>query len=479
MRSLKASKPILKAHPQIALLSFLSVILLFCGCASNMTAYYKDLRAKIDAGDYKSAAEFVDKSKGKYGKKNILLFYLDAGMLNHLAQNYMDSAKYFESAKRKFEEYYQKSITAGAMSMIYNDTSLPYYGENFERVHIGAFEALDYILDGQDNEAVVEARQSNTLFRQFAVEKNNKNFYKDDAFIRYFMGIVYENAGYINDAYISYIKAIKLYKDGIVPMPVPKDLVDSAYTTALQLGMKDRAADIKSEYPGAQETDIPEGYGECIIIDYHGFMPKKVDNVLEFALFNIWHYINQVTVDDDKERRDFDKARTIAISAFANDYIKVAFPKYEKIPNKIQSVTIRYGDSSARTYMVQDFGTLAQKNLESEISKIYAKTLARAAVKYAIGKSVSKAVSDKTNSAWGTLTQIAFNLYNSLSETADKRGWNTLPETILMSRIYLSEGTNEITVEFRDAGGNIIKTETATVEIKRGGKTFVVVRSAM
>ncbi|MCL2334908.1 MAG: hypothetical protein FWC57_02470 [Endomicrobia bacterium] len=444
-----------------------------------MTGYYTDLRIKMDAGDYKSAAKFVEDSKGKYGKKNVLLFYLDAGFLNHLAQNYMKSADYFESAKRKFEEYYQKSITAGAASMIYNDMSMAYYGQNFERVHIGIFEALDYILAGQDNEAAVEARQSNTLFRRFAVENSNKNFYKDDAFIRYFMGLVYENAGYVNDAYVSYARAIDLYRTGIVPLAVPQDLIDSAYSAALYLGMNDRAGEIKSRYPSAQRKIMPDGYGELIIINYNGFMPKKIDNVLEFALFDIWPYINQVQIDDDKERRDFEKARSVTISAFASDYVKVSFPKYEKIPSRIYSFGAAYAGGYAQGYTVQDLGTLAQKNLEAEVGKIYAKTLARAAVKYAIGKSVSKAVSDKTNSGWGLLTQIAFNVYNSLSETADKRAWNTLPETIQMSRMYLPEGINEISVEFKDAAGNVMKTENIEVEIKKGGRTFAVLRSAM
>ncbi len=482
MRSAEASAPKYKAHPLKALLFAAAVAMLFGGCASGLTGYYADLRAKIDVEDYEGAAKFVDKSKGKYGKKNILLYYLDSGMTSHLARDYGQSTKKFELAKEKFAEYYQKSITAGAVSMIYNDNSMPYYGENYERVHITVFEALNYILLGEDNEAVVEARQADTMFRTFAVEKNYKNFYKDDGFIRYFMGIIYENGGYLNDAHISYYMALKAYQNGIANVPVPKDLINDAYTSALKLGMPERADEIKKEFPNARRNDIQAGYGECIIVDYNGFMPKKVDNILEFALFDIWPYINQVEVDDSKEAKEFDQARSVVISAFASDYVKVAFPKYENIPNKVKSFRVNTEDARGRkrdSYMAQNLAEVARKCMNDELGKIYAKTLARAAVKYAVGKSVSKAVTDNSNSNWGTLTQIAFNVYNSMSETADKRAWHTLPENILMTRVFLPAGPSEIEIEFLDAYESVIKTKTIAVDIKEGKKNFVVLRSAV
>jgi hypothetical protein len=64
-------------------------------------------------------------------------------------------------------------------------------------------------LQGNDNEAVVESRQADTLFKFFSSEKSS---YTDDPFIRYFMGLVYENGGYLNDAYISYSLALEAYK---------------------------------------------------------------------------------------------------------------------------------------------------------------------------------------------------------------------------------------------------------------------------
>lgn len=478
MSGRKIIETIMKAHPYWVLPLLLFSVMLG-GCASNMRGYYTELEAKMDIGDYKAAAKLVDKSKGKYGKKNVLMYYLDSGMTNHLAENYKESTKSFESAKDTFYDYYQKSITAGAASMVFNDSAMPYYGENYERIHINVFEALNFIEESDRNSAVVEARQVNTLFKTFAAEKNYKNFYRDDGFVRYFMGLVYESGGFLNDAHVSYYLALGAYKNGLAGINPPDDLINDAYTTAIIMEMPDRAREIKTNYPQAKKVFIPKGYGELVIVGYNGSMPKKIDNILEFALFDIWPYVNQVEVSSD-EQADFEKARSMAVSAFANDYIKVAFPKYQRIPNKVKSFSVSYGEGAKNSsYEAQNFAEIAEKCLKNDIGKIYAKTLARAAVKYAVGKSVSKAVDDNTDgSGWGTLTQIGFNIFNSATATADKRGWRTLPENILMARIHLPEGENTVTVNYLGAYGEKLSSETFTVSIENGKKTFKVIRSA-
>ncbi|MCA6071785.1 MAG: hypothetical protein LE168_05425 [Endomicrobium sp.] len=375
----------------LAISMLFAAVMTFGGCAANLTKYYKSLRVKMDSGDYSDAAEFVEKSKNKYGSKNVLMYYLDSGIVTHFANDYSTSSKRFEQAKEKFEEYYQKSISAGTASMFYNDSAMPYYGEDFERVHVSIFEALDYILLGRDDDAVVEARQIDTRFKNFAVETNCKNFYKDDGFIRYFMGLVYENSGYLNDAHISYCTALKAYKNGIAEIPVPKELVDDAYTSALALGMSERASEIKKNYPQAHQREIPNGYGECIVVDYNGFAPEKIDNVLEFALPNMWVYVEAVQVDS-QEQEDFNKAKSIGLSVFAKDYVKVAFPKYKDFKNKIAAFKVQSDQQEVKGVVVQNIGKIAKACLDDNIKKIYAKTLARAAVKYIIGKSVSKGI---------------------------------------------------------------------------------------
>jgi hypothetical protein len=447
------------------------------GCASNLTGYYSKLRTKIDSGDYESTAKFVDKSQSKYGSKNILMYYLDSGIVNHFAKDYETSSKRFELAKGKFLEYQQKSITTGASSMVVNDNVMHYYGKDFERVHISIFEALDYALSGRDDDAVVEARQGDWFFKNFAVDSNYKNFYKDDGFVRYFMGLIYENAGYLNDAYISYSMALKAYKNSVAEITVPTDLVDDAYTAALVLGMPDKASEIKKDFPQSKKRIIPEDCGECILFDYNGFVPEKTETVLEFALDDMWAYVGAANLDN-KDMADFDKAKSIGVAAFAKVYVKVAFPRYKDFDNKIVSFIVKSEKYEDKSVLIQDLGKIAKACLKDETAKIYAKTLARAAIKYVIGKAVSKEVGKQDGIVVEGLSQGLFNVFSAATSSVDRRAWNTLPDTILMSRFYLPGGMHTLKVDFLDRKGRVAESRDIKVDIKSGKKNFAFIRSS-
>jgi hypothetical protein len=447
-------------------------------CASNLTGYYLKLRTKIDTGNYESAAKFVDKSQSKYGSKNILMYYLDSGIINHFAKEYVTSSNRFELAKGKFREYQQKSITAGVSSMLVNDNIMPYYGKDFERVYTCVFESLDYVLSDRDDDAVVEARQLDSLFKNFAVDSNYQNFYKDDSFVRYFAGLVYENAGYINDAYISYSKALKAYKSTIFGVSVPKDLIDDAYTSALLLGMSDKADEIKKAFPEAKKKIIPDKCGECILFNYNGFIPEKTETVLEFALSDIWIYVSAENLDG-KDMADFDKAKSIGISAFAKDYVKVAFPKYKDFDNEVVSFIVKSENIEEKGILVQNLGEIAKACLKDDATKIYAKVLARAAIKYVLSKSVSEEIGKQNGLAVEHLSQGFFNIFNVATSSVDRRAWNILPDTILMSRFYLPEGVHTLKVYFLDSRGVAVESKNIEVNIKAGKKKFAFVRSSV
>jgi hypothetical protein len=474
----KATKTKIASLKILIILAAFALVGTISGCASNLTGYYSKLRVKMDSGDYESAAKFVDKSQGKYGSKNILMYYLDSGIVNHFAKDYETSSKRFELAKGKIREYRQKSVSAGVTSMFVNDNITPYSGKDFERVYISVFEALDYALSGREDDAVVEARQLDSLFKNFAVDSDYKNFYRDDGFIRYFAGLIYENAGYLNDAYISYSKALKAYKNGISAACVPKDLIDDAYTSALLLGMPDKAGEIKKDFPQTKKRTIPEKYGECVLFNYNGFVPEKTETVLEFALGDMWAYVDAGNVDS-KDMADFDKAKSIGISALAKDYIKVAFPRYKDFDNKVVSFRVKSESREEKGVLAQDLGKIAKACLKDETAKIYAKTLARAAIKYVIGKSVSKSLGRQNGDAVERLSQGLFNAYAAATSSVDRRAWNTLPDTIIMSRFCLPEGARTLKVDFLDAKGKVVESQDIEVNIKAEKKNFAFIRSSV
>jgi len=446
-------------------------VFLLSSCATGR--YYSQLRTSIEKEDYAQALTLAENSQSKYGDKNLFLYYIDTGMLAHLNGSYEESNSYFEKAKQLYSENYTKSVSAGLFSLFTNDNAVPYYGLPYEAAYVNVFCALNYVMQGKNNEAVVEARQADNLFKKLQADSQGKAFYQDDGFVRYFMGLVYENAGYINDALISYKLALKTYPKSISKTNVPRDLINSLYNSYLALSMTSEAQSLKQEYPFVEKNNL-KNKGELIIINYNGIAPEKTDYFLQMSFDRAWfYYKNAEIIDEDKEQADRIAAATIA--GFSKDVIKFSFPKFVRIPNSIVSFSIK--GSNEKSFTAQDMATMMENYLSHYNTTIYARTIARAVGRYLIAKQITNNVEKNSGEQTGTIVNALFNVANSLIEKADTRSWHSIPENINILRTEMSPGEHEITVNFYDKNSNIIKTKNIKVQVAENKKTFIAVSS--
>lgn len=484
----------------------LSLVIFLVSCG-GLNSYFYKLEKSVIKEDYAKTQQLIMESKNSYGEKNEFLYYLDLGFVQHLAGDYEESNKSFEQAKRIYDKNYTKSVSAGTFSLFANDNVIPYYGHPYEISYVNVICALNYVLQGLNNEAVVEARQADNLFKKINADSYGKAFYNDDPFIKYFMGIIYENAGYYNDALISYKSALKNYDSSIYVqngnnyekskenknigyiLTAPKDLIYSLYDLYNYLGFQE-AYELKQKYSSlfAERQLRENNCGELIIVNYNGLSPKKVDSVIELAFSKAWVYFNAESVTS-KEQDDVGKVRSAVYAGLTGDYIKIAFPKYERYNNQISTFALEEFDEATKTivgsdyygFAAADMGTLMISALQRENLAIYSKTIARAVGRYVLAKVVADQVrqqeGNKTDGWLGIITQSALNITNSLLEKADKRSWRTLPETINMARIYLPEGSHTFNIKYMNSSKNVIYTDKITAKIKKGKKTFVVTKS--
>ncbi len=473
---------------------------IFVSCAGFQN-YYAKLEKCMISENYDKAQNLVIDSKDAYGSKNEFLYYIDLGLLNHLSDNYKQSNINFESAKKIYEQNYTKSISAGTFSLFANDNVIPYYGHSYEMAYINVFCALNYILQGHDNEAVVEARQIDNLFKKINADTYGKSFYNDDPFIRYFMGLVYENAGYYNDALISYKLALRSYDKSIYlkeknkskikcgyNLPVPTDLIQSLYDLYIYLGFSQEANRLKEKF-NITFREKDQNQGELIIINYNGLSPKKVDNIIEMSFHKAWPFFTATKIENN-EQEQAEKVVSVVRAGFSDDYIKIAFPKYERYQNKISSFIVEektfdennktFKQDIGSSYVAGDIGTLLISALANENLAIYSKTIARAVGRYVLSKVVVDQVKQhesKKNNTLSLLTNSLLNIANSLLEKADKRSWKTLPETINMSRIYLSEGHHDLTIKYLNSSQMVVYEEHISIDIVKNKKHFVITKS--
>jgi uncharacterized ubiquitin-like protein YukD len=144
--------------------SAVSCIALLAGCAGLMTFtdHYDGLRTRLAACDYGPAMAQIEAAKGvTYKRKDGVLYYLDLGMLQHFAGQPKESNRSLESAQLGIEAAFTKSVSQAAASILLNDNTLDYAGEDYEDVYLNVFKALNYLAMREPAEAFVELRRMN------------------------------------------------------------------------------------------------------------------------------------------------------------------------------------------------------------------------------------------------------------------------------------------------------------------------------
>jgi hypothetical protein len=119
----------------------------------------------------------------------------------------------------------------------------------------------------------------------------------------------------------------------------------------------------------------------------------------------------------------------------------------------------------ARGVLVEDVEGTALVTFEAEQKTILLRTVARALLKYLAHRSAKKKAD-----FLGDLV----NLLNVVTERADTRSWETLPNQIFLVRMPLPAGTHDVTLSFLDEANRRVRTETLRdVKIYENGKTFL------
>ena len=470
---------------KIRILPLLIACLILPSCVSNV-GYYTKVNNLVSAGDTAGALSTVDSSKESvYGEKNALLYHLDRGFLLHISSGYAESTADFDSVKRLYDDYFTKSITTEASTLLINDNMRPYYGEDYERALVNVFSAINYIMLGRDNDALVEARQADHFLTTLQVNYGYKDAYKEDAFVRYLMGMIYENQGEINDAYISYRQALDAYKyyEKNYGVATPQKLVSDALRTAKMLGFSSEIAEIKKNWPAAAAagTSSPAdgNTGELVILDYNGLSPEKVDTFFEISFGEGWAYVEGMKVEGD-DRAKVDQARALVRSIAAEEQVRIAFPKFVPLGYAIGGALAETEDG--RLYpgeTVEDIGAIAVKGLDDRIARIRIRAIARGIIKFALTKEISRKVEQSSGELSGWLTQKVLTAAATATELSDKRSWRTLPDKIIMLRVPLTAGQHSVTLKYYDRNNQTIFTETLNnITIKPGKKSFFLVRTA-
>lgn len=140
----------------------------------------------------------------------------------------------------------------------------------------------------------------------------------------------------------------------------------------------------------------------------------------------------------------------------------VAFPTYA-ISSKPRPDSLRVLDSASQplgeTVVLADVGGLAAKDLKERMPGMLVRQTLRATAKYNMQK--------QANDNFGLLGSLSTQIYNLVSEQADRRSWLSLPAYAQATRFHLPQGEHVLVLS--TPAGN----RTLTVPVVRRGLTVI------
>lgn len=423
----------------------LFILCLIVGCGGYK---FEQVEMGMSTGKSEDAYNYLK----KHSPKNPDIPHLyELGMTGHYANLFTDSSKAFENAESIAEERYTKSVSKEALSLITTDNLRPYAGTHYERLLSHYYSALNYIYAGNLDGAQVECRRATNLIQYFKGEDEQYDFF-GTGFLSHFCGIVFEAAGEMNDAFISYKQAADNYqkasqKTGIA---MPKDVGHSLVRVSNYLGFSDEYERYRRQYgnPPSHSNDS----GELILFYETGFVPRKKEQTLTFPILKVDRFGEDDNKDNINFARTLRKREGMVVEDIELEYLlHVAMPTIKSNRPRLSGIEVTAGEITTQGQLIADVEVMAIETLEAERTVILIRTLIRALGKYLIFRKARK-----ENKIAGALVNLA----GILTESADTRSWQTLPNRIFIVRTPLPEGNHNLKLSFLNANGRVSGSKT-------------------
>ena len=362
------------------------------------------------------------------GSRNKVLYYMERGMLARMNGDLTASAASFDSAKVLMEQLEPISISGSAAHIVLSEASGRYRADDFERLQVHAFQAVNYLELDRSDDARVEALQMDLLLRRLGRDGRAKH--GGDAFARYLSGVIFEGRGELSDALIAYRKALEVY-DNIenYGVPVPLDLKRRLIYLADTLGAENEAGQFRERF-GIDDPGIDPSHGEIILVLSSGLAPKRLE-------------ISSLSQDPGSSK-----------------LYRISLPKLQVRASHGGGAVLSSGGTRAQAFAVDSMRRASQRTLQAELPGLIAKAVARNVLKNAIANQAGKESEE---------LELAINIAGAIFENADTRSWRTLPDTIYLTRLSLPAGVHDVTINIR--GINVRRLKQVEVQ---AGKQLVI-----
>jgi hypothetical protein len=438
------------------------VLQVFSSC-SHRTFYAKTYKfnESVATGNLDKAEKLLSDNKKFEEGKDRFLYYVNAGVMEHLKGDLVKSNEYFQKADIFIEDFRKKAVEQGA-GFLLNPNLTTYSGEDHEVLLINYYKALNYYQLGDKNAALVEVRRLNLRLNQLSEKYKSEKKYQRDAFMHLLMGLIYESNMEYNNAFIAYRNAFDIYESdyaGLFGMGAPEQLKYDLVRSAALGGLPEEKRIYEKQF-GIQYNG-EEGEANFVLLWNNGLGPVKDEWGLNFAI--IYTGGGWVTFVNEEYGMSF--------PFYVGDqnlqgltWIKVVFPKYVERLQMFQSATLQYGGNVYPLEIAEDLNAISFHVLNERMLLEFATSLIRVALKQAAAHEIGKA--NDSPELGAVLSVVA-----SATESADTRNWQTVPHSIYYKRVPVNAG--EQSIEFNMYGDGVT-TETHRIDFNiRKGETLI------
>lgn len=445
----------------------LLMALVFLAGQACSPLYVREARIarEIERTNYDKAVQLVEKDNFYQHQRNEILYHLELGRLEYLAGRHSKSNQHFTRADDLMDNY-RKDYSLEALSMFVNDNVKPYRSEDFENVIVHYFKSVNYLELGQMEDALVEIRRINIHLQELNDQyKERLNHYSDDVFAEIFEGLMYEKAGDINNAFISYRNAAELFVDDGVQrdyfgVRMPEQLKEDVLRTAYLMGFHDEVDRFERLF-GMTYTpaERPAG-GELVLLWENGLGPVKDQFALNFSIIkgrkkdHLVFVNKQLGISVPVHHANSEERRKM----LDLQIIRLVLPKYLGRPHLFSDGIVTTGSKTYPFELTINYNTIAKQCLRDRFLREATRALVRLAL-----KELEESMVRKENNTAGLILGIV----NAATEQADTRSWQSIPSDIHYARIPLESGVNKVKVKVFGHGG-VAQEQALTVDGKGG-----------